>query len=129
MAVTGCGAKDTGGTIGPAGGPATTIGKNLPAGSRLLVADLVAASGGVTGTARLRLDPPMSQVCVDLTATGPVGDGPSEVLTMSGQVAVALLAPVAGMSSTCRIVVQQLFAGLGPGSVVRVGQLKGTLRP
>jgi hypothetical protein len=71
----------------------------------------------------------MNQVCTDLTATGPVGDGPSQLVTSTGQVAVALLPPVQGTSSTCRIVVQALFSGLGPGTVVQVGQLKGTLKP
>ncbi len=128
MAAAGCGTNDTGGTIGPAGEPATTIGTNVPAGSTLLVADLAAPGGAVTGKARVRLDPALSQVCTDLTVTGPVGTGPSELVTSSGQVAVALLPPAAGTSSTCRIVVRQLFTALGPGGVVQVGQLKGTLK-
>lgn len=122
----GCGAKDTGGTVG-GGRAATSIGNNVPNGSTLLTAQLTGPSG-VTGTARVRLDPPVMQVCADLTVSGSA-PGPAQILTKSGQVAVALKAPKPSISSTCVIVVQELFTQLGPGAIVQVGPLKGTLAP
>lgn len=126
LAAGGC-TDDTGGTVGP-DASATTIGANLPAGSTLLTATLAGPPGG-RGTARVRVDPPLAQVCADLTVTGSAGSGPAQIVTDTGAPAVALPSPPADgkPSSACVIVVQNLFDQVKPGAVVRVGELTGTL--